>query len=113
MLRNLLGGFSECCRAGSLKGKKIGEFRWSISLHFVQFRSISFLFILRLGGPRPEERGGSLSGQNFPHPEDLLSIAENSLDFQTLIFLQFWLRAVVLFYFSEGYLVGGVIEAHR
>lgn len=107
MLRNRLGGFSECCRAGSLKGKKIGEFHWSISLHFVQFRSISFLFIPRRGGPRPQGRGGGLSGQNFPHPADLLSMAENSLDSQTLILFQFRLRGVVLFHFSEGYLVGG------
>lgn len=92
-------------------GQFKGEENWRISLvNFTSFRSISFNFIPfhpAPGGPRPEGRGGGLSGQNFPHPADLLSIAENILDSQTLIFFQFRLRAVVLFYFSEGYLVGG------
>lgn len=52
-------------RAGSLKGKKIGEFHWSISLHFVQFRSISFLFIQRREARGHKEGEGVFPGE-FP-----------------------------------------------
>lgn len=99
MLRNRTGVQRVLPRAGSLKGKKIGEFHWSISLHFVQFRSISFLFIRRREARGHKEGDGGLSGQNFSHLADLLSMAENSLDSQTLtFFFQPPLRAVILFY---------------
>ena len=66
MLKNRLGVQKVLLRAGSLKEKKIGEFHWSISLHFVQFRSISFLFIRRREARGHKEGEGGLSGQNFP-----------------------------------------------
>lgn len=61
MLRNRTGVQRVLPRAGSLKGKKIGEFHRSISLHFVQFRSISFLFI-----PCLEARGHKEGDGVFP-----------------------------------------------
>lgn len=77
MLRNRLGVHRVLRRAGSLKGKKIGEFHWSISLHFVQFRSISFLFIRRREAPGHKEgEGGSFPGRISPRLADLLSVAE-------------------------------------
>lgn len=83
MLRNRTR-VQSVAESGQFKGKKIGEFHWSILLHFVQFRSILFLFIRRRVGRRPQGRGGGLSGQNFSHLANLLSMAENGLASQNL-----------------------------
>lgn len=66
MLRNRPGVQRVLLRAGSLKGKKIGEFHWSISLHFVQFRSISFLFIRRREARGHKEGEGSFRTEFTP-----------------------------------------------
>lgn len=66
MLRNRPGVQRVLLRAGSLKGKKIGEFHWSISLHFVQFRSILFLFIQRREAQGHREGDGVFPGRISP-----------------------------------------------
>lgn len=115
MSKNQLGVQKVLLRAGSLKEKKIGEFHWSISLHFVQFRSISFLFIRRRR-PEATKRGGGLSKWNFPILQIYLT-AENSLDSQTDIRLsaKAKVRHFISFLFyllTEGCLVS-VIGADR
>lgn len=116
MLRNRPGVQRVLLRAGSLKGKKIGEFHWSISLHFVQFRSISFLFIRRREARGHKEGEGSFRTEFTPSCRFTFYGAENSLDSQTLTYV-FQPRLgkgfyFISFYFIEGHLVW-VIEAHR
>lgn len=72
-----------------------GQFHF-ISFNFVQFHSFSS------GAGRPEatKRGRGSFRAEFPHLADLPSMAENSLDSQTLTYVfQPRLKADILFHF--------------
>ena len=93
-------GSESAAESGQFKGEE----NWRISLvNFTSFRSISFNFIPfhpAPGGPRPQRGGGGSFRAEFPHLADLLSMAENSLDSQTLTYVfQSRLKADILFHF--------------